>query len=330
MDLGPTAMSLAGIDPPDEMDGRAFLGEHAAQAPRFQYAHRDRINSAYNFERAVYDGRWHYIRNFRPDFFPHPPIRGHEQALALVDARTAFRKGGFSGPVTAWLEDHGEPEALYDTQNDPHCVNNLAGEREHDEVLQEMRVALRDWQIREHDLGFLPESLLIRRARQAGYPARLYSKSDDGFIRLYDLALAWQDGEPGFNRLVSDLNARDSVYRYWAVLGLGCLNEAPPETVELLEERLTDEDGAVARVAAWSLHRLGATNSRSIEVLRKVLKRANYAERLEAIQIARLIGPDAASLRPELEHLSTLKTRNYYDGYLPSAASFALEAIESE
>jgi hypothetical protein len=65
-----------------------------------------------------------------------------------------------------------------------------------------MRVALCDWQVREHDLGFLPESLMIRRARQAGYPARLYSKSDKGFVRLYDLSLAWQDGESGYDRLV--------------------------------------------------------------------------------------------------------------------------------
>lgn len=249
MDLGPTVMSLAGIKPPTDMDGRAFLGEYAAPPPRFQYAHRDRINSAYNFERAVYDGRWHYIRNFRPDLAPHRPIRGHEQAPALVDARTAFRKGTLSGPAAAWLVDHGEPEALYDTQQDPHCVNNLAAKPEHREVLKEMRAALRDWQMREHDLGFLPESLMIRRAREAGYPARLYSESDKGFIRLHDLALACQDDESGYDRLADALHARDSVYRYWAVLGLGSLNEAPPTAVSLLEERLADEDGAVARAA---------------------------------------------------------------------------------
>jgi len=328
MDLGPTILSLAGIAPPADMDGRAFLGEHATPAPRFQYAHRDRINSAYNFQRAVYDGRWHYIRNFRPDLAPHPPIRGHEQAPALVDARTAFRTGTLSGSAATWLADQGEPEALYDTQRDPHCVNNLTASPEHQGVLKEMRAALRDWQIREHDLGFLPESLMIRRARQAGYPARLYSKSDAGFIRLYDLAVAWQDGESGYGRLVDNLNAGDSVYRYWAVLGLGSVDEAPSQAVKLLEERLADEDGAVARAAVWSLHRLGATSPRSLEVLRKVLQRGNYAERLEAIQIARRLGSAAASLKPELDHLSNVKTSNYYDGYLPSAAGFALEAIE--
>jgi HEAT repeat protein len=171
---------------------------------------------------------------------------------------------------------------------------------------------------------------MIRRARQAGYPARLYSKSDKGFIRLYDLALAWQDRESGYRCLVDGLHARDSVYRYWAVLGLGFLNDAPPEAVQLLEERLADEEGAVVRSAVWSLHRLGRTSVRSLEVLRKVLRRGNYAERLEAIQIVRRIGPDASSLKPELEHLANLKTRNYYEGYLPSAAGFALEAIERE
>ncbi|WP_166831825.1 hypothetical protein [Thalassoroseus pseudoceratinae] len=55
--------------------------------------------------------------------------------------------------------------------------------------------------------------------------------------------------------------------------------------------------------------------------------KGNYAERLEAIQIARRIGPAAASLEPEVKRLIGMQGGSYYDRYLPSAAEFALEAI---
>jgi uncharacterized sulfatase len=330
MDLGPTVMSLAGIEPPAEMDGRAFLGEYAGPEPRFLFGHRDRVNSAYNFLRSACDRRWHYIRNFRPDLAPTPPVRGHVNAPAYVDARRLHGKGNFSGPAAAWLDDHGEPEQLYDTETDPHCVNNLASDPKHRAKLEEMRKALYDWQIRKHDLAFLPESLMIRRASEAGYPARLYARSDAGFIRMHDLALAWQDGEAGRKRLEKSLDAKDPAYRYWAVLALGFFESLPKPTLKRLEERLNDDEGSVARAATWSLHRLGKTDETTLAPLSKVLRKGNYAERLEAIQIARRIGLAAASLARELRRLADMKVGSYYDGYLPSAAGFALEAIYPE
>ncbi|WP_168566026.1 hypothetical protein [Crateriforma spongiae] len=72
---------------------------------------------------------------------------------------------------------------------------------------------------------------------------------------------------------------------------------------------------------------MGKTNESTLAPLRKVLRKGNYAERLEAIQIARRIGPAAASLEPEVKRLIGVQGGSYYDRYLPSAAEFALEAI---
>ena len=100
--------------------------------------------------------------------------------------------------------------------------------------------------------------------------------------------------------------------------------------MENLKTLLDDDAGVVARAATWTLHRLGVTNDKTLAPLQKVLRKGNYAERLDAIQIARRIGPEATSLVPELERLAGFKGGSYYDGYLPSAAEFALQAIRSE
>jgi len=330
MDLGPTALSLAGVEPPKEFDGRAFLGDYAAPPPRHLFAHRDRINSAYNFQRAVFDQHWHYIRNFRPDLAPNQPIRGHVHAPALLDAERAYQEGEFTGAGTDWLAPRGIPEQLFDLKKDPQCIHDLASAPEHRERLESMRQVLREWMIREHDLAFLPESLMIRRAREAGYHARLYSKSDDAFIRLYDLATAWQSGDAAVERLSQSLDAQDPVYAFWAALSLGHMQNLPEEVIKRIEAQLDSEDRSVARIAAWTLHRLGRMSDQGLDVLRQSLRKGNYAERLEAVQIARCMGPAAASLKPELERLVKMKGGSYYDRYLPSAAGFALQAISTD
>lgn len=322
LDLGPTALSLAGVDPPEGFDGRAVLGSYKASPPRYLCAHRDRVNSAYNFERAVFDERWHYLRNFRPDFEPHPPVRGHIQAPAAVEAHRLHASGDFVGRGTDWLSRTGVAEALYDTATDPHCLDNLITEPAHADRVAEFRSRLRDWQITHRDLGFLPESLMIAEARQHDCPAAIYT-SDIEVGRLHDLAISTNQ-----SALIASLGSNDAATRYWAALGIGRLEDVSAESLARVSVLLQDSEPAVARAAAWALHQHGKSSAASIEVLLTSLKRGTYADRLDAIQIARLIGPPAADLVPELTRWVEKKPNNYYSGYLPSAATFALESIQ--
>ena len=66
VDLGPTALSLAGIDPPKNMHGKAFLGMHSEKPREFIHAFRGRMDEHYDMVRAVRDKRYKYIRNYNP------------------------------------------------------------------------------------------------------------------------------------------------------------------------------------------------------------------------------------------------------------------------
>ena len=52
-DLGPTLLSLAGIEAPDYFDGRAFLGEHRAAQEEYLFVSNDRPDNGLNTGRAV-------------------------------------------------------------------------------------------------------------------------------------------------------------------------------------------------------------------------------------------------------------------------------------
>lgn len=322
IDLGPTLLSLAGIRPPAEWHGRAFLGAHRAPAPERLFGYRDRMNGAYLTERAVLDQRWHYIRSFRPDREPHPAMRGHEDDPALIDARRLHREGTFTGPGAAWLEATTAPEQLYDVQADPHCVINLAGDPRHRDVVLQRRAALRAWQVQVRDLGLLPESQQLRLAAVTGAAPAIPAAA---VARLPDLALAWERGDSGIAELRVALTSGSAAERYWAVAGLGQLQR--PEDRAVLRARLQDEDSAVALTAVWMLYRQEGADAAGLEVLRRALREGSYADRLEALQTARRMGPAARSLEADVERLRTLKAANMLEGYFATAAQFTLTAL---
>ncbi|HIA19354.1 MAG TPA: sulfatase, partial [Planctomycetaceae bacterium] len=68
VDLAPTLLSLAGVKPPQWMQGHAFAGKHQVAKPKYMFGFRDRMDERYDFIRTVTDGRYHYIRNYNPHF----------------------------------------------------------------------------------------------------------------------------------------------------------------------------------------------------------------------------------------------------------------------
>src|SRR5262249_54777167 len=73
VDLGPSMLSLAGLRPPETMQGHAFLGKHAAPAQPYLYGFRGRMDERQDLVRSVTDGRYVYLHNY----LPHLPAGQH-------------------------------------------------------------------------------------------------------------------------------------------------------------------------------------------------------------------------------------------------------------
>jgi N-sulfoglucosamine sulfohydrolase len=159
LDLGPTLLSVAGIEPPQYMQGRAILGEHQKPAPPLLFATRDRMDETYDMMRSVRDQRYRYIYNFQPSkpyaqhvtFMDRSPIMQEWRRLAkaneLKDAPALFMAK--TKPV----------EELYDLQTDPDEVRNLAAEPAHQERVAAMRAAMIEWMTKIDDKGVIPEAV---------------------------------------------------------------------------------------------------------------------------------------------------------------------------
>ena len=67
VDFAPTILSMAGVEPPEFMQGNAFLGPYAGAPRKYQFGFRTNQEN-YHFDpcRTVSDGRYKYIRNYTP------------------------------------------------------------------------------------------------------------------------------------------------------------------------------------------------------------------------------------------------------------------------
>ena len=163
IDLGPTVLSLMGIDIPVHMQGRAFLGEQAAPEREYIFASRDRHDETYDRVRAVRDKRFKYIRNYCPQqsmtswlpYLYHNPIMKELWRLHLTGDLNETQELFFKTPRPV--------EELYDTEADPYEINNLAKVPMFGNELNRLRAAMDEWQNTVGDMGEIPEFEMIRR-----------------------------------------------------------------------------------------------------------------------------------------------------------------------
>ncbi len=155
MDLGPTVLSLADVPVPAGLDGRAFLGKAAAAPCEYVLGARDRVDEVLDLSRSVRDAQYLYIRNFMPDLSWNQPERFSDQ----LELRREITRLAASGELNAAQLTYAGPnkpcEALYDSEQDPWQIRNLAEDPAYRPVLDRMRQALRQWQLESRDLGLM-------------------------------------------------------------------------------------------------------------------------------------------------------------------------------
>lgn len=190
MDFPSTMLSLAGVDVPDYMHGRVFLGEGVQAEPKHLFYHRDRMDEGIDMIRSVRDRQFRYIRNFEAEKPYAQGIDYMDEMPAMQDWRRLNAAGKLTGGQTNWFANPKPLEELYDTDADPYELNNLAGNTDQTGRLDEFRKALSDWQIAVRDTGLIPEPVLMNSMRPDNQMERTGSvilkqaNSGDGAIIL--------------------------------------------------------------------------------------------------------------------------------------------------
>lgn len=156
LDLTATTLQIAGINKPPLMQSRSVLGESAPAARRYAFSARDRVDETVMRIRSVRGKKYHYLRNDFPKMSFLSLNRYKEKCFPVKPLmREMMAAGQLSGPPADLMQPLLPREQLFDTETDPHEVNNLADSDDPkiQTVLKEMRSALDVWIVETGDRG---------------------------------------------------------------------------------------------------------------------------------------------------------------------------------
>jgi arylsulfatase A-like enzyme/lysophospholipase L1-like esterase len=162
IDFAPTVLSLAGIRPPDNMQGKAIYGQYASSTEhQYVFAARDRMDSEYDRVRSVFDGQFQYVYNFFPGLPRYMDLEYRKQQPSMREILRLRDAGKLNSTPMRWFESKGSVEEFYDVKNDPYQLNDLSKDPKFAAELDRFRNIFREWQKAVPDMGSIPEKKMI-------------------------------------------------------------------------------------------------------------------------------------------------------------------------
>jgi uncharacterized sulfatase len=315
VDFAPTVLSLAGVEIPPHVQGKAFLGEQAAEPRQYVYAIRDRMAERYDTVRVVRDARYQYLRNYVPHLTWSQFVSYTEEMPTMKVWRRLAEEGKLNAVQARYFSPAKPVEELYDTAADPHQIHNLAGDPKYGPVLERMRAESKAWMLRTHDLGLLPEYELHRRAEGSTPYDVAHDSRLNPVERLLEAADAANrmeaDGVGDLARLVGD---KEPAVRFWGATGLVALGKEAAPATDVLLEAIEDPAPNVRIAAAEALANVGRLDD-AMPVLIAGLAHPTPFIRLRAMNVLDRLGEDA---RPALAAIkqAKLETKSHVGGYV--------------
>jgi len=306
IDLAPTALNLAGIPVPENMQGRAFLGENLTPEREYTYASRDRMDERYDMQRAVRDKNFKYIRYYE---FPKPFIQymnTPEKGDIMKAIRSSYKDGTLPEAGVKLMAQRKPVEELFDLEKDPKELNNVADNPQYKEVLERMRQAHKDWSVRVADAGLIPEPIL--REWETKYNKPIYKILRENEIQVDQIQKVALSSD--MSVFMENLSHENEAVRYWAATGIGnYATEGNKELSNKLSPLINDEYPLV-RIAAARAFCILDQESEGLKTLSAGLKDNNEWTRLNAALVLDEIDEKARPLIPDLQ--SVMDDENKY------------------
>lgn len=171
LDICQTIVSLAGVTPTQKLHGEYLFGNHLASR-KYVHFNRDKMDDTHDAMRAVRGDRFKLIHNLMPERAYCQLNEYKEQQYPMLSLMNVLNMQGKLNPVQARFMAATKPEfELYDLQNDPDEIHNLADDPQHADVKAELLAEIQRWQAEMNDVGVTDEF------RKGGWPATYPTKS---------------------------------------------------------------------------------------------------------------------------------------------------------
>jgi hypothetical protein len=285
-------LSLAGIDIPLHMQGKAFLGEQQAESSDYVHLFRGRMDERIDNVRAVRDKQFRYIKNYMPHRIYGQYIEYLWRAPSCRSWEEAYLAGKCNEAQSAFWNEK-PAEELYDVRADPWEVNNLADDPAYSDVLERMRKETNRWMGEIRDTGLMPEGeMSIKNQEEPSY-TYVHSGSYDFDKIKYAADVATLREVKNLDKLIGFLGDENGTVRYWGAIGCLILKDKSQPAKSALIAVLNDESVDVRIAAAEALCHLGEEKVATIAFI-EALNSDNMMVRVHAMNSLEIIGGDVA------------------------------------
>ena len=183
LDIAPTVLNLAGVSIPSYMDGKSIFGNEKNE---YIFAARDRLDSFKGKTRAVRNKDYKLIKNYSLGIVGAQKLSFRENLMSMKELRKMYENNELNEIQKIWLELIPELQ-LYDLNNDPYEINNLAYDPNYKDKVLLLENVLEQWIEKNNFHGHLEEEDLIEvfwpENTQPQTTEPLYSL-EDGFLYL--------------------------------------------------------------------------------------------------------------------------------------------------
>ena len=252
VDLAPTVLALAGINPPIGMDGTPVMGKGVQKshikAKNTAFGYADRFDEKYDLVRTLRVGKFKYTRNYQPfnmdalfNFYRY-------KMLAYKEWLSLYRNGKLNDIQSQFFQPK-SPEALYNINLDPHEVNDLSKSEDHKEILLQMRGQLQERILSMPDLSFYPEPYLLDNALKN--PTTFGQKNKEAIAELIAIAdLNLAPFEKVEEKIKAALRDKNPWKRYWGLIVCSSFGIEAKGLVPLIQTILQIDKENLVRIRA--------------------------------------------------------------------------------
>lgn len=162
VDLAPTILSLAKINVPNYIQGKAFLGAENQKERDYVFGSADRFDEYYDRIRSIRDKEHLLVLNYYLNQPSYLDLEYRKDVPMMQNMLQLRDSGGLNEIQMKWFNPTKAEIEFYDDEADKDQVNNLANDPKYKSKIKKMLTELTKWQDEVQDKGGIAEAELLR------------------------------------------------------------------------------------------------------------------------------------------------------------------------
>ena len=325
-DLAPTVLDITNTEILSHFQGKSIV--------KFQnsslHLSSDRSDESYDLTRNIIKGKYAYTKNFMPFEQELRYFNYMDKGDITMQIRKDFNENKLNNVQQQMLLTR-PIEFLYDYENDPWQLNNLALDKKNEALLEAFRIDLKKHLIEERDVMFLPESEFEEISKKTTLYEFRKSSENYPIEKIIEMAmLSGVESKDACNQQVKALQDKNLTIKYWGAMGLKnqSLNTLKPH-VEELKTILKSGGNEAWGVALATVLNEKFKDSDSKEYLEKTILGENENLSWLALQLI-LYQKNKADFEPVARQLLEKSKTEKGFGKSKSSASMLLYVLNKE